>query len=162
MRPALLTIIPTNGSVLDAGTNTLSVIFNPSDSLDYSSATDMVLLVVSPAALTVTAAGTNRAYGQSNPVFTGAIAGLTNGDNITASYNSTATNGSAVGMYPITPSLNDPNNRQTNYTVSLVDGTLTVTQAVAAIIWTNPLPLVYGAPLTSQPIKRRHHDSGRF
>jgi hypothetical protein len=37
---------PTNGTVLDAGTNTLSVIFTPTDTVDYSSATYTVSLVI--------------------------------------------------------------------------------------------------------------------
>ena len=37
---------PTNGTVLNAGTNTLSVIFTPTDTVDYSSVTDSVSLVV--------------------------------------------------------------------------------------------------------------------
>ena len=54
---------PTNGTVLNVGTNILSVIFTPTDTVDYNSATNTVSLVVSPAPLTVTAANTNRAYG---------------------------------------------------------------------------------------------------
>ena len=80
-----------------------------------------------PAPLTVTAANASRLYGATNPVFTGTIAGLQNGDNITANYSTTATVNSPAGAYPIPPTLADPGNRQTNYTVSLVNGTLTVT-----------------------------------
>ena len=82
---------PTNGTVLNAGTNTLSVIFTPTDTVDYSSVTNTVSLVVSPAPLTVTAANASRPYGQANPVFTGTITGVTNGDNITATYSCSAT-----------------------------------------------------------------------
>jgi hypothetical protein len=41
---------PTNGTVLNAGTNTLSVVFTPTDTVDYSTAMDTVSLVVLPAA----------------------------------------------------------------------------------------------------------------
>ena len=51
---------PTNGAVLDAGTNTLSVIFTPTDTVDYSNVTNTVSLVVSPAPLTVTANNATR------------------------------------------------------------------------------------------------------
>jgi hypothetical protein len=37
---------PTNGAVLNVGTNTLSVIFTPTDTVDYNNATDRVSLVV--------------------------------------------------------------------------------------------------------------------
>ncbi len=59
----------------------------------------------------------------------GTITGLVNGDTITASYTCDATANSPAGTYPIVPSLVDPNNRQTNYTVSLVSGTLTIALA---------------------------------
>lgn len=40
---------PTNATVLSVGTNTLSVIFTPTDTVDYVSVTDSVSLVVLPA-----------------------------------------------------------------------------------------------------------------
>jgi hypothetical protein len=113
---------------LSAGTQTLSVTFTPSDTTDYGSASSTnVSLVVSPATLTVTASNASRPYGATNPVFSGTIAGLQNNDNITATYSTTATTNSSAGTYAITPHLVDPNNRHTNYTVTLVNGTLTVT-----------------------------------
>jgi hypothetical protein len=124
--PGSFAYSPTNGAVVDAGTNTLSVVFTPADTANYKGATGTVSLVVSPAPLTVTASNASRAYGQTNPVFTGTITGETNGDNITAAYSCSATTDSPVGTYPIVPSLVDPNDRQINYTVTLVNGTLTV------------------------------------
>ena len=41
--------------------------------------------------------------GQPNPVFTGAINGVNNGDNITATYSCSASANSPVGTYPIVP-----------------------------------------------------------
>ena len=38
--PGSFAYSPTNGTVLNAGTNTLSVIFTPTDTFDYSSVTD--------------------------------------------------------------------------------------------------------------------------
>jgi hypothetical protein len=124
--PGSFAYTPTNGAALDAGTNALAVIFTPADTVDYTSVTNTVSLVVARAALTVTAANTNRAYAQVNPEFTGTVVGLTNGDNITAAYSCSATASSPVGTYAIVPSLVDSGDRQTNYTVSLVNGTLTV------------------------------------
>src|SRR5437764_400622 len=59
-------------------------------------------LAVTPAPLTVTPANASRTYGTPNPVLTGAIAGIQNGDNITASYRTTAGLTSPAGTYPIT------------------------------------------------------------
>ena len=132
------------------------------DTVDYSSATNTVSLIISPAPLTVTAANANRTFGQANPIFTGTITGVTNDDNIAAVYNCSANTGSPVGIYPIVPSLTDPNNRETNYTVSLLDGTLTVSQAFVAIIWTNPAPIIYGTSLTSNQLNATASVPGSF
>jgi hypothetical protein len=150
--PGSLAYNPTNGAVLNTGTNTLSVIFTPTDTVDYSSVTDTVSLVVSPALLTVTAANASWVYGQANPAFAGTITGVTNGDNLTATYTCGATPNSPPGTYPIVPSLVDPNNRQTNYTVALVNGTLTVWPAVPPVMWTNPAPITYGAALSTNQL----------
>ncbi len=119
---------PPSGTVLDAGTSTLFVVFNPDLIMDFTQATDSVSLLVLPAPLTVTAANAIRALGVTNPVFTGTISGLTNGDNIAANYSCTATAISPPGTYAITPTLVDTNNRLGNYTVTTNDGTLTVVE----------------------------------
>ena len=120
--------IPASGAVLSAGTNTLFL-----DFLSYYMgldipATDSVSLIVLPAPLTVTAANAMRAFGVTNPVFTGTITGVTNQDDITANYVCTATANSPPGTYAITPTLVDTNNRLVNYTVTTNDGTLTVVE----------------------------------
>ncbi|HEX4605904.1 MAG TPA: MBG domain-containing protein, partial [Candidatus Angelobacter sp.] len=84
-------------------------------------------LTISAAALTATADNASRAYGDPNPVFTGTLTGVQNGDNITATYTSTATATSPAGTYAITPVLSDPGNKLSNYALTLTNGTLTVT-----------------------------------
>jgi subtilase family serine protease len=153
---------PTNGAILNAGTNALSVTFTPFDTVDYSSAGGSVSLVVSPAALSVTASNASRVYGQANPVFGGAITGLQNQDNITATYSCSAGSNSAVGTYAIVPALVDPGDRQTNYTLSLVNGTLTVAQANPQMTWTNPAAITYGAALTSNQLNATANVPGSF
>jgi len=120
---------PTNGSVLYTGTNTLSVTFTPTDTANYSSASSAVSLFVSNAILTVTATNVMREFGEPNPVFTGIITGLTNNDNITATYTTVATTNSPAGTYAIVPALVDTNNLETNYIVNLTNGVLTIETA---------------------------------
>ncbi len=132
---------PANGTVLDAGTNTLSVVLTPTDTNDYSSVSNMVSLVISPAPLTVTVSNTNRPYGRTNPPFSGTIGVLVNGDEISLVYNCSATNNSPVGTYPIVPSLVDPDDRETNYTISILNGSLVLT----------PVPLTVTAASASRP-----------
>ncbi len=160
--PGSFAYAPTNGIVLNSGTNILSVVFTPTDTVDYSNATNSVNLIISLASLTVTAANANRVYGQANPIFAGTIAGVTNGDSITAAFGCSATTGSPVGPYVIASSLTDPKDRQTNYSVSLVNGTLTVGQAVSTLVWTNPVPIIYGAPLTFGQLNARANVPGSF
>ena len=117
---------PPTGTVTSAGTNMLSVVFTPGDTVDYSSVTDSVSLVTLAAPLTVAANDANRPYGIANPAFSGMITGLQNGDNITATFDSSATPGSPPGAYPIVPSLADPGNLLGNYAVTTNKGTLTV------------------------------------
>jgi hypothetical protein len=153
---------PAAGTVLNTGTNTLSVIFTPTDTVDYTNATDTVSVAVLPTPLTVTAANASQPYGQISPVFTGTITGLQNGDNITATYGCNATTNSPVGTYAITPMLVDPGDLQTNYTVTLINGTLTITMAVPLLTWTNPAPIAYGNPLTSNQLNATANVPGSF
>ena len=90
-------------------------------------------LTITPAPLSVGAANATRVYGDPNPAFTGTLTGIKNADNITATYNSTATAASAVGTYPITPALVDPTGKLGNYTVTSTNGTLTVTPAPLSV-----------------------------
>ncbi|HZV35426.1 MAG TPA: immunoglobulin domain-containing protein [Verrucomicrobiae bacterium] len=132
--PGTFAYNPPAATVLSAGTNMLSTIFTPTDTANYNSATDTVLLVVAPAPLTVTVSNATRLFGQSNPTFTASIVGVTNGDNLTASANCTATSTNLPGTYPIVPSVNDPNHRLGNYTVTYVNGTLTISPAAPPLI----------------------------
>src|SRR6185437_6131514 len=102
-------------------------------------------LTINPAPLTVTGANASRLYGDPNPAFTGTITGLKNADSITATFASAATAASAVGGYPIIPSLVDPTNKLGNYTVTSNNGTLTVTPAPLALT-ANNASRAYGDP----------------
>ena len=102
-------------------------------------------LTITPAALTVSAGNASRVYGDANPVFAGTITGIKNGDNITATYATTATAASPVGTYPITPALVDPTSKLGNYTVTSTNGTLTVTPAPLSVAAANATRF-YGDP----------------
>jgi hypothetical protein len=68
-----------------------------------------------------------RVFGATNPAFSGTLTGVQNGDNITATYATTAVTNSPVGTYPIVPTLVDPDGKLGNYSVSVTTGALTVT-----------------------------------
>jgi hypothetical protein len=144
-----LTYTPALGTVLNAGTGqTLSV--TAAATQDYNSATASVTLNVTPAPLTVTVDNQTKVYGAALPTLTGTLTGVVNGDSITVTYSTTATAGSDVlpGGYPVTATLNDPNGRLGNYTVTNIPGTLTITKANQILNWSNPADIVYGTPLS--------------
>ncbi len=84
------------------------------------------LLTVNPRPLSVTAHNKIKALTAPLPDLTGTLVGLQIGDeDITTAYSTTATLGSGAGQYPIIPAL-EPNDKLANYSVTLVNGTLTV------------------------------------
>jgi sugar lactone lactonase YvrE len=100
-----------------------------------------------PAHVTITANSFTRPYGQANPVFTGTITGVVTGETITATYTTTATQFSPPGVYPITPAaVAGPGTSLSNYVITLVPGTLTITQAGAVTITVNNVSRIYGVP----------------
>jgi hypothetical protein len=145
---------PATGTVLSAGSQTLSVTFTPTDGADYSAATATVSLTVNKAPLTVTPTPASKVYGTANPTFTGSITGLVAGDTITATYASAATTSTAVGVYSsgvnaITATLADPGSKLGNYTLTQNVGTLTITQATTTLTWATPAAITYGTPLSA-------------
>jgi sugar lactone lactonase YvrE len=102
-------------------------------------------LTVNPAPLAVTAADATRTYGSANRTFTGTIVGIKNNDDITAVYSTAAAQASDVGTYDITPTLTDPDGRLGNYTVTIHNGTLSITPAHLTVT-ANDLTLLYGDP----------------
>jgi hypothetical protein len=84
-------------------------------------------LTVSPAPLSIVADDLSRAAGQPNPVFTGTVTGVKNGEAISATFDSTATATSDAGAYPIVPTLKDGSGKISNYAVTISNGTLTIT-----------------------------------
>ena len=88
-------------------------------------------LTLTRAPLTVTANDKTRLYGDSNPAFDGTLVGVVaaTGDNITASFSSTAVATTGIGSVAITGTLNDPDNRLGNYSVTNNPSTLTINRA---------------------------------
>src|SRR5206468_2405222 len=89
-------------SLLSAGTHSITATFGGNSIFDVSPSTP-ISVSVNPAPLTVTAANASKLYGQANPPLTGSIVGIRNGDNITATYATAATQSSPAGTYPIVP-----------------------------------------------------------
>jgi Bacterial Ig-like domain (group 3)/MBG domain (YGX type)/PQQ enzyme repeat len=112
---------------------------------NYSAATTTQSFQVTPAPLTVAANSASRAYGAANPAFSGTITGAVGSDSFTESFTTTAIAGSNVGSYPIVPAVTGP---QSNYTVTVVNGALTVTAAATTTTLSAPASAASGASVT--------------
>ncbi|MEI7922758.1 MAG: Ig-like domain repeat protein [Planctomycetota bacterium] len=95
---------------------------------DYAVTFTTGTLTVTPAPLTVTGSNRTMPTGSTPATQSGIITGLKNGDTFPASYSTTATATSAAGAYPVTGLLSDYQNKLANYSVSYVNGTLTLAQ----------------------------------
>jgi sugar lactone lactonase YvrE len=124
-----------NGSVSGANLSNYSSIQVVSGTLSITPATT---------ALVVSCNSASRQYGTANPTFGYAISGLLNGDNVTVLCSTTATIASPVGGYAITPSISGP--AAANYSLTAVQGTLTITPAPAVTITVNSVSRPYGTP----------------
>ncbi|HCZ36021.1 MAG TPA: hypothetical protein DHV26_08855, partial [Cytophagales bacterium] len=75
------TYSPTAGTILDAGTQTLSVDFVPTNTANYNAVSGtQALLTVNKVPIVVTANNRTRSYGATNPALTITYAGFVNGE----------------------------------------------------------------------------------
>ena len=104
---------------------------------------------VSQRNLVITGNDTTIAYGETLPAFDGTLAGIANPsfytENITVNYNTSAT-GDSVGTFTIVPTINDPDNRLPNYTLTTNDGMLTVEKGTL-VVTPNNVSTTYGSSL---------------
>jgi glucuronoarabinoxylan endo-1,4-beta-xylanase len=140
------TYSPAAGTVLSAGSQTLSVTFTPTDTTDYNTATDSVTLTVNKATPTVT-------WDPPVPVQYGSWLGNTTLSAI-ASVPGSFTYLPAAGTQLLTLgtanlSLTFTPTDATDYNSVTATNTLTVTQGIPALSWTAPAPVVQGTALSS-------------
>jgi YVTN family beta-propeller protein len=151
--PGAFVYTPAAGTVLNAGNGrVLSVIFTPNDLINFGRATNTVLIDVLRAPLTITAQNKSKVYGAALPALTAAYSGFVNGDTASSldtpvSLSTTATASSPVGSYAITAG----GAADANYTITHVNGTLTITRAALTITADNKSKVAGAAnpPLTA-------------
>ena len=118
---------------------------------DYNVTLTNGTLNVTPAALTVTANNNSKTYGTAVND-TGTVSGVLNGDGITATFKSTGDSATSnASNYVIGSTLSDPNNKASNYTITYVDGTLTVNKATATVVVT-PYTVTYDGQVHSATV----------
>jgi hypothetical protein len=135
-----------SGTVTLTGAGTVVLLASQAGDNNYSAATATQSFQVTPAPLTVAANNATRAFGVANPTFSGTVTGAVNGDSFTESFTTTATTTSAVGSYPIVPAVTGAN--IASYTVTIDNGTLTVSGASTTTTLSAPGSAAYGASVT--------------
>jgi hypothetical protein len=116
-------------TALPVGIDTVVANFAATGTFNASAAE--VKITIRPAGLTVTAENGNRAYGAPNPALSGTVQGAVNGDTFTVTSTTTATQTSPAGAYTVVPSVSGAH--LSDYSVTKVNGTLTVTQATPTL-----------------------------
>ncbi len=140
--PALIN----GGTVSLTGAGTVVLQASQAGDAIYSAATATQSFPVTPAPLTVAANNTSRSYGAANPAFSGTVTGAVGSDSFSESFTTTATATSNVGSYPIVPAVTGAN--LANYTVTVVNGTLTVSGASTTTTLSAPASGASGSSVT--------------
>jgi hypothetical protein len=149
---------PAAGTVLNAGSQTLSVTFTPTDSTDYTTATATVPLKVNagtslitwatPAAITY-----GTALGGSQLDATASVAG-------TFAYTPAAGTVLKAGSQTLSVTFTPAN--ASEYSTATATVTLTVKQASPAITWTAPAAITYGTALSAAQLDATSAVAGTF
>ena len=159
--PEPLVYFPTEGTILDAGTDHALQVSIP-ESENYTAGSATVYIDVNPAPLTITANDAERTAGTSNPIFTATYTGFMNGDAAIDTPPVLATiadETSVPGDYPITVTSAADN----NYSITEVSGTLDVTaKQTPSINWPTPANISYGTTLDSTQLNATSSVSGAF
>ena len=145
---------PAAGAVLNAGPQTLSLQFTPSDTVAYNSATSNVSLTVNKATATVELSNLNQTYdGSAKPAtVTTTPAGLS----VAITYNGSDTVPTAAGTYPVIATISDANYSGTT------SGSLIISKATPLISWPAPAAIYTGSALTSLQLNATSSTAGTF
>ena len=132
---------------MNAGlSQTLSVLFTPTNPTRFKSITATTTINVLPAPLTLSVNPATRAYGQANPTFEITVSGILTGQGVSSpsgvpALDTTAVPGSNVGTYAVNASgLSSP-----NYVITYVPGVLTVAPATLTFTAANKVKKVKAA-----------------
>ena len=151
--PAVATIV--NGNIHITGAGTADITAEQAGNIDYLAAPTVTqTLTVNKASLTITANDQVKVQGDPLPAFTVRYAGFVNGEDASVLttlpvITTTATQTSLPGIYPITPA----GAAGANYTISYIDGSLTVTASK------QPQTITFG-PLTAKSYGDADYSTG--
>jgi hypothetical protein len=149
---------PIAGTVLTAGSHTLSVTLTPTDTVDYTTATATVTLVVNQAAPTISWANPaaivyGTALGATQLDASSTVAG-------TFAYTPAAGTVLSAGTHTLSVTLTPTDT--TDFTTATASVTITVNQAAPSIVWTTPAAIVYGTALSTAQFDATSTVAGAF
>jgi Bacterial Ig-like domain (group 3) len=152
------TYSPAAGTVLSAGTHTLTATFTPTDAGNYSTTTLTVTLTVNPGTDTITwptpaAITYGTALGAAELDATSTAAG-------TFTYSPAAGTVLSVGSHTLTATFTPTDSA--DYSTSTATVMLTVNKAVPAITWGTPAPITYGTALSTTQLDAASSVTGTF
>jgi len=150
--------LPAAGAVPNAGTQTLSVTFTPTDAANYTTTTKDVTLEVTKATPVVT-------WANPAPIVYGtALDGtqLNATANVAGTFAYTPAAGAVPNAGTQTLSATFTPTDAANYATATKDVTIEVTQATPVITWAAPAPIVYGAALGGSQLNATASVAGAF
>jgi hypothetical protein len=162
--PGTFAYTPAAGTVPTAGTQTLSVLFTPTDTTDYTTATQTVSLVVNQAAPTVTwptpsgiVEGTPLSAAQLDASATGVA-----GSALPGAFTYTPPAGTILGAGTQTLSVLFTPTDAVDYTTASKTVSLVVGKAAPTVTWSNPAAIAYGTALSATQLNATASVPGAF
>jgi len=156
--PGTFVYAPPAGTVPNAGAQTLSVTFTPTDAVNYATATATVTLTVAQATPTITWA-TPAPIVHGTPL---SAAQLNATASVPGTFVYTPPAGTVLGAGAQTLSVTFTPTDAVNYATATATVTLTVTQATPTITWATPAPIAYGTPLSATQLNATASVPGAF
>src|SRR5439155_26464861 len=151
---------PPAGTILDAGTHTLSVAFEPAAPVRWNSATATATLMVSKATPVMSLADVTSTYdGQAHsvPVVVTGVNSVPLSP-VAVTYNGAGTAPSNAGVYAVSARYDE----SANYNAVSGTATLTILKAAPSITWAVPAPITYGTALNVAQLNASADVPGTF
>ena len=156
-----LVYTPGAGTILSAGSQTLSVTFTPSDTTDYSNASAQVSLLVNKATPNIT-------WPTPAPIAAGTPLSATQLDataSVPGAFVYSPPSGTVLSAGPQTLSVAFTPTDTTNYAMATATVSLTVNptgKTTPIITWANPTSITYGTPLSGVQLDAIANVAGKF
>jgi hypothetical protein len=152
------TYSPVKGSILTAGSHTLSVTFKPSDATDYISATQTVKIQVNQAKPMLALVCPEVAYDGKAHTCSGSATG-SNRTPVSGAWTFSPANGTRAGSYVTTGTFKSSD---TNYSGGIASGTLKIDPTKPTITWPAPAAITYGTALSATQLNANAKIAGAF